>query len=261
MKIRLRDIEVNYNKAGKGTPAVFIHGLAEDHQSWAGVQRDISGVESYAYDLRGHGQTSLGQPENTLEQLGGDLIAFLENVTGPAACIGFSLGGTVVLWAAAKRPDLVTHAIVVGTSSKVGRAAVGFFQNRIEQLEGDRPSFDKGLASDTASQLVRPHADINAIAAPRLAAVGEGGGYINAARAMIALAEAPLTPLLAEITVPVTVIGGEKDAFCPKKAADMICAELPEADYLEIPDAGHLMSVDQPGFYSATIQQAIRKGT
>ncbi|MBZ0130825.1 MAG: alpha/beta hydrolase [Rhodobacteraceae bacterium] len=261
MKVRLRDIEVNYHKAGKGVPAVFIHGLAEDHRSWANLQGDLTGIESYAYDLRGHGRTSLGQPDNTLEQLGRDLIAFLENVTGPAACIGFSLGGTVVLWAAAKRPDLVTHAIVVGTSSKVGRAAVGFFQQRIGQLQDDRAMFDKGLASDTASQLVRQHADIDAVAAQRLAAVGDGGGYINAARAMIALADSSLTPLLADISVPVTVIGGEKDAFCPKKAADMICAELPDAAYHEIPDAGHLMSVDQPALYSATIQQAIRKGT
>lgn len=261
MKVRLRDIDVTYHKAGTGVPVVLVHGLAEDHQSWARVQADLKDVESYAYDLRGHGQTSLGQPENTLEQLGGDLIAFLENVSGPAVCVGFSLGGTIVLWAAAKRPDLVTRAIVVGTSSKVGRAAVGFFQQRIGQLQDDRPAFDMGLASDTASQLVRAPADLGAITAQRLAAVGGGGGYINAAHAMIGLADAPLTPLLAEITIPVTVIGGEKDAFCPKKAADMICAELPNAEYHEIPDAGHLMSVDQPGKYSATIQQAIRKGT
>ena len=261
MKARLRDIDVTYNMAGKGLPVVLVHGLAEDHQSWAQVQADLKDVKSYAYDLRGHGQTSLGHPENTLEQLGGDLIAFLENVSGPAVCVGFSLGGTVVLWAAAKRPDLMTRAIVVGTSSKVGRAAVGFFQQRISQLQDDRPAFDLGLSGDTASQLARPPADLDAITAQRLAAVGDGGGYINAARAMIGLADSPLTPLLAEIAIPVTVIGGEKDAFCPKKAADMICAELPNAEYHEIPDAGHLMSVDQPGQYTATIQQAIRKGT
>lgn len=261
MKSTLRDIDVTYRTVGTGTPCVLIHGLAEDHHSWDGVQAGLQGIESTAYDLRGHGNTTLGQPENTLEQLGMDLIAFLENVTGPAACVGFSLGGTIVLWAAAQRPDLVTHAIVVGTSSKVGRAAVGFFHERIEQVETDKSAFNEALKSDTEAQLVGTGADLTAIAQTRIKAVGDGGGYINAAHAMVGLAETPLTPILSDITVPVTVIGGEKDAFCPKKAADMICAEIPDAVYMEIPDAGHLMSVDQPDLYTTTLQNALTRGT
>lgn len=261
MKASLRDIEVAYQTVGSGAPCVLIHGLAEDHRSWASVQHGLQGFESTAYDLRGHGQTTLGQPENTLEQLGLDLIAFLENVTGPAACVGFSLGGTIVLWAAARRPDLVRHAVVVGTSSKVGRAAVSFFQERIEQVQSELPAFAAAVKRDTAAQLACPGADLDAIAQRRVEAVGDGGGYVNAAHAMIGLADAPLTPILAEITVPVTVVGGEKDAFCPKKAADMICAEIPSANYLEIPDAGHLMSVDQPDLYTATLQHALTRGT
>ncbi len=104
MTVRLNDIDVHYREAGSGPAAVLIHGLAEDHRSWSGVQQELSDVHSYAYDLRGHGQTSLGEPKGTLAQLGGDLIAFLETVSGPAQCVGFSLGGTVVLWAAAQRP-------------------------------------------------------------------------------------------------------------------------------------------------------------
>ena len=259
MRVRLRDIDVNYRTAGSGKRCVLVHGLAEDHASWGSVQAGLREVESYAYDLRGHGQTSLGQPAGTLQQLGADLVAFLEQVTGPAACTGFSLGGTVVLWAAAHRPDLVSHAIAIGTSSKVGRAAVGFFHERIAQLGEDRDAFAKALRDDTAAQLAGDAVDLDALATRRLEAVGEGGGYVNAARAMAALGDEPLTPLLSEIKVPVTVIGGENDAFCPRKAAEMICAEIPQARYLEIPEAGHLMSVDQPALYTATIQNALTK--
>ncbi len=259
MHVKLGDIDVTYRKAGSGVPCVLIHGLAEDHSSWRNVQSDLQGVESYAYDLRGHGETTLGQPDNSLEQLGQDLIAFLETVTGPAICVGFSLGGTSVLWAAHKRPDLVKDAIVVGTSSKVGRAAVGFFEERIQQVTDDKPAFAAALKNDTAAQLAQQHADLDAIAAQRLRAVGSGGGYINAARAMIALSAEPLTPILAGIKTPVALIGGEKDAFCPRKAADIILEQIPSAQFQEIPDAGHLMRVDQPKLYSAAIQQAITR--
>ena len=260
-RVRLGDIDVSYRRAGSGAPCLLIHGLAEDHGSWAAVQDEIREYATYAYDLRGHGATSLGDAQGTLEQLGRDLIAFLEAVTGPAICVGFSLGGTVVLWAAARRPDLIPGAVVIGTSSKVGRAAVGFFNERIGQVQNDRAAFERGLAGDTAAQLARPRDDLDAIVRRRLAAVGAGSGYVNAARAMIGLAEHPLSADLAAITQPVTVIGGAEDQFCPRKAAEMILSELPHACYDEIPHAGHLMCLDQPAAYIAAIRRALRRRT
>ena len=137
MRVRLVDIDVGYTRMGEGPPAVMLHGLAEDRSSWADVQRRLSDFTTYAYDLRGHGESDLGEAEGTLEQLGGDLIAFLEAQTGPADCIGYSLGGAVVLWVAARRPDLVTRATVAGTSTVVGRRAAEFFRDRIETIRSD----------------------------------------------------------------------------------------------------------------------------
>ncbi|MCY4501779.1 MAG: alpha/beta hydrolase, partial [Alphaproteobacteria bacterium] len=84
MRVRLADIDVGYTRMGEGPSAVMVHGLAEDRSSWADVQCRLSDFTTYAYDLRGHGETDLGEAEGTLEQLGGDLIAFLEALTGPA---------------------------------------------------------------------------------------------------------------------------------------------------------------------------------
>ena len=139
MRIRLADIAVGYARMGEGPPAVMLHGLAEDRNSWADVQRRLGDFTTYACDLRGHGETELGGAEGTLEQLGGDLIGFLEALTGPADCIGYSLGGAVVLWVAARRPDLVRRATVAGTSTVVGRRAVGFFRDRIETIQQRLP--------------------------------------------------------------------------------------------------------------------------
>ena len=261
LRVRLGDIDVSYRRTGSGTPCVLIHGLAEDHRSWAAVQDEIGEYTTYAYDLRGHGATSLGDAQGTLEQLGQDPIAFLETVTGSAVCVGYSLGGTVVLWAAARRPDLIPGVVVCGTSSRVGRAAVGFFTERIEQVQTDRAAFERGLASDTAAQLARPAADLDSIVQRRLAAVGSGAGYVNAARAMIGLAGHSLSTDLAAISQPVTVIGGAEDQFCPRKAAELIMSELPHACYDEIAHAGHLMSLDRPAAYIAAIRRALRRRT
>ena len=257
--VMLGDISVAYRRVGRGQPVVFVHGLAEDGDSWDPIlQRLSQDVTGYAPDLRGHGDTTTGSGNGTAAQLAEDLGAFLKEVTGPAICVGFSLGGVIVLEAALRHPDLVRKAIVVGTSSKVGRAAVSFFQDRIAQVQADMDAFRAGLAADTAAQFVRDHGRVAEIAARRIAAVGSGAGYVNAARAMIAMAAEPMTERLRGITVPLHIIQGAADAFCPQKAADILREAMPTASYAEIPDAGHLMTVDQPDLLAAEIARALK---
>ena len=257
MRARLADIDVGYTRMGAGPPAVMLHGLAEDRSSWADVQHRLSDFTTWAYDLRGHGETGLGEAEGTLEQLGGDLIAFLEALTGPADCVGYSLGGAVVLWVAARRPDLVTRATVAGTSTVVGRRAAEFFRERIETIRGDFSGFAGVLKEDTRQQLVVADDLLEEVTAWRLKAIGTGDGYVNAARAMARLNEDPLTQCLPDIACPVHVIGSDADVFCPRKAADIMLAALRHGTFHEVARAGHLMSVDQPEAYAQAIRNAL----
>ncbi len=251
--VTINDISVNYEMVGSGPPVVLLHGLAEDHRSWSRIQTDLFDWTTYAVDLRGHGATTSGEGEGSLVQLGHDLIGFLEQVTGPAAVVGFSLGGTIVLWATAERPDLVVHPIAVATSSVVGRAAVGYYAGRIAQLNaGNHDEFAAGLRADTANAVVSD-VGFDALIAQRLEAVGSGAGFLNAATAMIRLHDTPLTPRLAEIELHVDVIGAERDKFCPRKAADIMLAALPDATYHEIANAGHLIAVDQPRAFASML--------
>lgn len=243
----LADITVGYTEAGDGPPVVLIHGLAEDRATWRAQQRDLTRVRTYAYDLRGHGDSTVGAGEGTLDQLAGDLIEFLEHVSGAATCVGFSLGGTVVLSAAVHRPDLVPHAIVLGTSSVVGRAAAEFYAGRVDLVGGGGPeAVERAMTEDTAAAITRTDIDVSAVTARRIAAIGDGRGYVNAARAMAGLRAEPLTPALAGVRCHVDVVGADKDAFCPRKAADIVVDALPDATYHEIAGAGHLMNVDRP---------------
>ena len=188
---------------------------------------------------------------------GTDLARFLGTVSGPAVCVGYSLGGTVVLWAAAHYAALVRGAIVAATSSIVGRAAAGFFEQRIKTLQDDLSAFAAELRSDTEAQLAATKGELDTVTARRLKAVGDGGGYINAARAMKRLSAEPLTPILPRVACHVDVIGAEKDVFCPRKAADILISGLTKAEYHEIPGAGHLMSIDNPAAYATTIKQSL----
>ncbi len=257
MRSELGDIEVAWRASGSGDPVVLVHGLAEDSRSWGAQLGKLGAHRTFAYDIRGHGNTTLGSADGTLAQLGDDLSIFLAEVTGPAICVGFSLGGTIVLWAALHRPQLVRSAVVLATSSVVGRKARDFYADRIELARSERrDELARALREDTAAAIARPEVDVDAVTARRMEAIGSGRGYINGATAMAALNGEPLTPELPGVGCEVTVIGGERDTFCPRRAADMMIEVLPSARYVEIKGVGHLMNVDDPDAVTAAITEA-----
>lgn len=258
--VHLRDIDVAYRPAGRGATVVLIHGLGQDHQMWTAQQEMLNGYRTIAYDLRGHGRSTAGEGDGTLAQLGGDLIALLDHV-GPARCVGFSLGGTVALWAASERPDLVPAVAAIATSSVVGRAAAAFFAARIELFSaGDPNAIRKAAVEDTRSQIAAGSLDVEALAAARLEAIGNARGYINAARAMVALREVPLNDRLELIRQPVIVISGEHDAFCPRRAAEIMLEHLVDARFEELPGVGHLVADEDPDAVTRVLQQWLDRG-
>lgn len=256
--VMLNDIDVRYSASGAGDPVIFLHGLAEDHRTWGRQLDELTRFRCHAYDLRGHGGTTIGEGEGTLAQLGADLLAFIETVTGPATVVGFSLGGTIALWAAAENPDLVRQAVVLGTSSVVGRTAAGFYEDRIAKAaDPGSAEFRSAMRDDTAAGLFKTHEDLDRIVRARLAAVGDGRGYVNAAQAMMRLHAEPLTPRLQRIKGQVVVVGAEHDQFCPRKAADILLEALPVGRLMSIPEAGHLMNIDNPAAVTEALSLAL----
>lgn len=254
------DISVEYDDVGSGEPVVFVHGLAEDRLSWKyQMDRLGEGRRLVCYDLRGHGRTTLGDGQGTPDQLAADLVCVLETLTGPATCVGFSLGGTVVLQAAAEHPKLVRHAIVLGTSSVVGKMAADFYAQRIALVQsGSVAQIAEALREDTRAAIASTAVDIDALTAYRLEAIGDGAGYVNAASAMRRVHEHPLTRALPAVRCHVDIVGAAQDSFCPRKATDILLAGLGDAMFHEIIGAGHLMNVDRPDAVTELLGQLLR---
>ena len=256
--VELNDIVVNYRRQGSGRPVVLLHGLAEDHRSWDAVAAHLGSFCTYAVDLRGHGRTTVGEGTGELSQLSDDVAAFLSAVSGPAAVVGYSLGGTVGLKAAVSAPGLIRHLVVVATSSVVGGAGAEFFAGRIAQLEaGDWNGFAAGLRDDTSKQIVT-EADLDGLTARRMAAVGDGRGYVNAARAMIGIRTEPLNPLLSQIAVLVDIVGADNDVFCPRRASEILADAVPHSRFHEVAGSGHLLSVDRPEAYGELLARLLQ---
>src|SRR5260370_12308139 len=119
MRARCNDIDVAWFEAGRGETLILIHGLGDDHRAWRRTLPDLMlNHRVVMYNLRGHGGTTAGRGDGTLQQLGGDLVALMDSIGIDHAHIaGFSLGGTIAMRRAIDHPPTVPRLALVATST------------------------------------------------------------------------------------------------------------------------------------------------
>jgi pimeloyl-ACP methyl ester carboxylesterase len=248
MRARCNDIDVAWFEVGRGEPLILIHGLADDHRAW---RRALPGLmlrhRVLLYDLRGHGGTSLGRPDGTLEQLGADLASLMDSIGVASAHIaGFSLGGTIAMRMAIDDPAKVRGLVLVATSSRVGRAAADWYRQRAEMVERGDPELRATLDRDAADVYAQVPSELEDGLLIRRQSTADTRGFGNACAAMAALNAAPLDPELGRISAPTLIVASDLDRHCPPKAAEIIAAGITGSRLEVIPGAGHPIPLEKP---------------
>jgi len=130
-------MKLNYVVEGNGETLVFIHGLSDNLLYWevlaTTLKKDFRVVR---FDLRGHGQSPLGDGEITIDTYVNDLKDILDELNiKKANLIGFSLGGAVALDFAVRYPDYVSSIVLMSTFSKCDDYVVDMFNQFKDALE------------------------------------------------------------------------------------------------------------------------------
>jgi pimeloyl-ACP methyl ester carboxylesterase len=115
--VRIRGLEIAYERAGSGPPLFFVHGAAEDSRVW---QPQLSALADeftvVAWDEPGAGRSSDVPGDFGLADYASCLAALIEAVgLGAANVAGVSWGGTLALELYRHHPELVATLILVGT--------------------------------------------------------------------------------------------------------------------------------------------------
>jgi pimeloyl-ACP methyl ester carboxylesterase len=233
---------------------VLLHGAGFDHSAWAFHSRWFAhhGYGVLAPDLPGHGR-SIGAPISTITGMA-DWTASLLDAAGAAKArlVGHSMGSLIALETAARHPARVSALSLIGTAAimTVGpdllKAAEANDHSAIDMVSiwglGSKAelggSLAPGLWMHSGAQRVleqcRPGVLFNDLSA------------CNAYQDAIAAA--------AQITVPATIILGERDMMTPAKAGKALAAALPNSRTVVLRGAGHMMMVEQPDELLAALQ-------
>src|SRR5215475_12596482 len=221
-------------------PILLIHGSGMSARSWdmqlQGLPRSLRII---ALDLPGHGQSDPA-PRAGVEVYAGavaHVLAALE--CGPVVVVGHSLGGSVAIALAARRPDLVRGLVLIASCVKlplvdsVGERVVAYLPGPLRRLL---------FFSMAKKVLFAPEAPTEAIAITmrelRACRPETLQADVRAARAM------DLTAQAAALDVPTLVLSGRRDRLITPTLAERLGALIPGSRLHIVDGAGHMLPLE-----------------
>tara|TARA_Y100000782_G_scaffold105917_1_gene126332 strand:- start:107 stop:823 length:717 start_codon:yes stop_codon:yes gene_type:complete len=201
-------------------PIVATTGWANDRSVWTPMVDDLCSDHLITtWDLRGHGASGAPPPGcYTRAHALGDLAAVLDRAGRPAVLMGHSLGGFLSLAHAVDHPEEVAGLVLVATG----------------------PGFRKVDAREQWNESVREAA--------------AGIDLPPGAEEISMHHDAHVIDHLAEVSVPVLVLLGERDTRFAASAA-LFERDLDVRETVVVPDMGHMVHVKAPGECAAAVRR------
>jgi len=252
---------------GAGPDVVLVPGLNSSPRAWASTVAALPGYRYHLVQLSGFaGQPAGANREGPVAAPAAEEIARYireANLKQPAV-IGHSMGGTIGLMLASRHPDALSRLMVVDMFPYLGTffAGPGASPERVAivadgvaaHLRNATPEERSKHAANTIAGMVDTEAMRAGATADVLASDQDVGS-----RAMRELIATDLTPELAKIAVPVTVLYVQpKTVPLPAAQFDAVYqsgyAAVKQLTLKRIPDSAHFIMWDQPQRFQGEVK-------
>jgi 3-oxoadipate enol-lactonase len=208
------------------------------------------------YDHRGQGESARDARERLdMDTLSADAAALIEELgLGPCTFVGNSMGGFVGLRLAARRPDLLASAVLMGTSADVEEQAEEM-DGLVEVLEqqGMEPVLDGVLHFMMGDTTLTDPSRAEVLAEVTALLRSRTPEYAHAAWNIAH--RAGVLDELADIRVPVLVVAGTEDHTYPPHKSEQIVDLTPGAVLEVMERTGHVHAVENPDAVNALLER------
>jgi len=258
--------QLAYIDRGTGQPVLLVHGFPLDHTMW---DSQIQALSKYSRvispDLRGFGQSPLGPVDPThgitMERYADDLVELLDELNlradQPIVFVGLSMGGYIAWQFVRKYAARLRGLVLLDTRSLAdtdeGRAGRLKMAENVAEWDSGRVAEMMGPKLSAPSTFKTKPA---VIAALRRVVERTSPAAIAAAQRGLA-ARPDMTSFLPHITVPTLVIVGDEDAISPPFEMQAIAAAIPHAEFVVIPNSGHMTTMENPEAVNAALSKFV----
>lgn len=280
---------VEPTRPAPGRPTVvLVHGFCLDMGTFH-FQRKLLAERGehrvVAYDQPGHGRSGkLESGDYDLTALGHALRRVLDRTTpeGPLVLVGHSMGGMTIMAFAELYPEMfgdrVVGTVLMATSggllaetklvapALLGRVGppVLFMVNNAARYGGTVIDKARRATSNVAWLLTRRYGFGTPNPSPALVSYVEEMNSRTSAdtvtRYLHTLATHARYPALAALAgTPVLVVAGEKDMITPVTHSEEIVRRLPHAEFVRIPDSGHVVMLEHADEVDAALVEFLER--
>lgn len=237
-----------FDLGGSGQPAILLHGLYGAHHEWTTTAAWLSKSHHvFAIDQRGHGESSKGLDDLSLDALAADVLAVIDRVGAPVLLLGQSMGALVALIVAGRWPELVSRLILV----EVNASGDSHGESWLSQWP---PSFQDLAEATTFFE----HQRLDA--ATWVKVLEEKDGVFRPSFSpsdMLAIEDHlkryDYRAECARISAPTLVVAGAKSWLDQRKTRE-VAALIAGAKYVEVDGAGHDVHLDAPDDFRRVVQ-------
>lgn len=236
-----------------GEPLVFLHGIGGNRSNWASQLAGLSDTwRCVAFDFRGYGDSEDIAGSLDFFDFNEDVARVLDELSiSRCHLFGLSMGGLVAQAFYARHRDRVLSLGIVGSrpgSAPVFEDSKRFAEERAKPIELGVAALADSLLPRLLGPDVTPQAR-ETIRESLTKLRPESYKKVLTARLSIA----PFLDL-STIAVPTLVVAGSHDQVAPLSQMQAIAAAIPGSVLEIVPEAGHLMNIEQPERFNAAVR-------
>ncbi|RKH90379.1 alpha/beta fold hydrolase [Corallococcus sp. AB045] len=252
LTVAVDGISLHYRDVGQGLPVLLMHAFPLDGSAFDQQVAALSGRYRFLVpDLRGFGQSRLGEGPTEMRKLAQDAIALLDALNIDTAVVGgVSMGGYAALALLREDPGRVRGLVLSDTQCTADDAA-----GKDKRESTAQQALKEGTASVVQGLVPKlVHAGPDSPVGREVTKLGLSVSPESIAAAQRGMAlRLDSKDLLARYAGPALVVVGEHDTVTPLAKAKQM-ADLVQGARLEvIPGAAHLPNQEQPEAFNSVL--------
>lgn len=256
-RLRSDDAEIAYWVLGAGLPVILLHPFPANHEFFLPAADALaSRYRLILPDLRGHGESGVGEGPATMQKHAADLVRVMDDAQiGRAPIVGVSIGGYILFEFWRKHRARVEALGLCNTKAPADNA-----EGRAGRLQAANDVLDRGTEPFLQSMIPRLFGKTTREARPDLI-----DGAIRMMRQMSAediaqvqrgMADRPDSiDTLKTINVPTLLVTGDEDVLTGINEAELMRKHIAGSQLKVIPKAGHYSAWEQPAEAATIIRQ------
>lgn len=246
---------------------LFLHGIGGNRSNWnAQLTATSDHCTAAAMDLRGYGDSALGETQSTVDDYCADILRAVESLkTKKLVLCGLSYGAWIATSFAMRYPQHLSALVLSGGCTGMSEASVeereSFLRSREAPLaEGKTPADFAAAVVDVISGPQITDAAKHELLSSMQAISSDT--YADALRCFTHPTE---TFDFSRLSIPVLLMTGDADRLAPPQEIKQVAARIhkaspvPDVRFECVSGAGHVCNLEAPDTYNKALVELIKR--